>query len=100
LLAINHHRLDSLRDHSFGNVLIAGAGYFDLLAASNAHLTRKLSRNFHERLWNALHVHRILLAPAVIALSQPVGSANPLEGLLRRSPLVQVSLVLLGNWIV
>src|SRR5262249_31088781 len=100
LLTVDHHRLYSLCDHSLGNVLIAGAGYFDLLAPSNAHLIRKLSGNFDEGLGNELHVHRIVLGPVVVMLSQPIGSANHVEALLGRTPLVQVRLELLGHWIV
>src|SRR5437879_1405489 len=46
LLAVNHHGLDTARDHSLGNVLAAGAAHFDFVTPAHPEIARQFNGNF------------------------------------------------------
>src|SRR5216683_6841459 len=88
LLAVDHHRLDALSDHSLGDILAASTADLDFLAATNSHLVGELRRNFDERLRHKLHVHGIVLSPVVIMLGETIRRADDIETLIWRAKLV------------
>ena len=98
--AVDHHRLDAFGNHRFSDVLAAGAGDFYFLAAGNSHLVSKLRGHFDERFRHELHIHRIVLRPIVIVLSQSIGCADHVESLGRCSELIQVGFEFLRDGIV
>jgi hypothetical protein len=71
--AIDHHGLDSLGDHSFGDILAAGARHLEALAALDSNFVGQLDRNFDERLRHQFHVSGIVLGPVVA----PKGTGLP-----------------------
>src|SRR5262249_34451186 len=76
LLAVDHHRLDALGDHGFGDVFAARTTDFQLLTAANAHLVRHFRRNLNKWLRDKLHVHGVVLGPIVVVLGQAIGCAD------------------------
>src|SRR5688572_14372762 len=70
LLTVDYHGLNTLRDHRFGDVNATSARHLHLLTTGNTHFICQLRRNLHERLRHKLHVHRIVLGPVMVVLSQ------------------------------
>ena len=79
LLAVNRHRLNTLGDECFCDVVAPRTGNLHLVAALDPQLRSELDWNLDERFGNELDTHRVIFGPVVVMLSEPVGSADDVE---------------------
>src|SRR5579872_508249 len=89
LFAVNRHRLNTLGDEGFCDIVASRTGDLHLVAPLDPQLPSQLDWNFDERFRNKLDIHRVIFGPVVVMLGEPVGGADDVEALVWRAILVR-----------